>query len=79
MVNEISDYGDGKMIVLYTDDNAVYRNLKDFKKVINHRFYYQEQNRRSITVGCDLYFEKKHRRWLERKIDSLDPYFKGDF
>ena len=79
MVNEIRDYGDGKTIVLYTNENVVYRKLRDSTKVIKSVHYSQEQKHRWVMVGCDLYFAKKHHSWLQRKIASPDPFEKGDF
>ena len=72
MVTELRDYGNRKTLVLYTDDNTVYRNLKHSTKVIRTTPYTKEQNGRDITVGYDLYFDRKHRDWLTR-LAGLDP------
>ena len=72
MVNELRNYGDGKTITLYTNQDSVYKSLKDSKKVIKVVPYELEQNGRSVMVGCDLYFDKKYRSWFDRKLAGLD-------
>ena len=68
MVTELRNYGDGKTIVLYTDDNTAYRNLKNSTKVTKSVPYMQEQKGRYVTVGYDLYFDRKHHSWLKERI-----------
>ena len=73
MVTELRNYGDGKTVVLYTEDNTVYKRLKDSKKVIRSQAYEQEQKGRFVAVGYDLYFDRKHKAWLKDKIQPQTP------
>jgi len=70
MTTEIRDFGDNKTIVLYTDEQKLYRQLKDSTKCFKVVPYEQEQysNRRVAVVGADLYFPKRYRAWVERRI-----------
>ena len=73
MVNRLRDYGDGQMIALYTNENNIYKRLKDSTKVIRSQAYEQEQKGRFVVVGYDLYFAKKHRAWLKDRIQPQTP------
>lgn len=70
METEIRNYGDGKMIVLHTKDSEVYRKLRDSVKVVKIVPYYQRQNGKEVLVGVDLYFLKKHQKWVEQQINA---------
>lgn len=75
MVNSLRNYGDGNTIVLYTDDDQIYKQLKKSRKLIREIPYWHKQ----YKVGCDLYFDRKHSSWLQKQLASLDPYESGDF
>ena len=65
---ELRDFGDNKTIVLYTNDNRVYRQLRDSAKLIKIVPYEQEQRGKVVMVGVDIYFPKECRKWLEKSI-----------
>jgi len=71
MATEIRDFGDKKTIVVFTDDNSVFGNLRDSRKCLKVIPYEQEQSRKVRMVGADLYFPKKYKGWLEKKIRGL--------
>ena len=65
---ELRDFGDNKTIVLYTNDNRVYRQLQDSTKLIKIVPYEQEQRGKLALIAADLYFPKEYRKWLEKNI-----------
>ena len=71
MATDLRNLGDGKRIVLHTNDNEVYKSLRDSARVIDEVPYWQEQNGRIVMVGVDLYFFKKSRKWLEGQFKTL--------
>ncbi|MFC2056212.1 hypothetical protein ACFLTO_01425 [Chloroflexota bacterium] len=64
---EIREYGDKQTLVVYTDQNDIYRELEKSTKCFNVIPHEQQQNGRIKTVAVDLYFPKKYRAWLFRK------------
>jgi len=65
---EIRDYGDKQTLVLYTDQNDLYRKLSKSTKCTHIILYeQQQQNGRIKIVGVDLYFPKKYKAWLFSK------------
>lgn len=68
MVTEIRDYGNGRTIVLYTNENAVFQRFRDSAKCLRVIPYEQDQKKKVALVGVDLYFNKKYRNWLEKRI-----------
>jgi len=73
MVNELRNYGDGQTVVLYTNDNTTYRNLKNSTKLIKSVPYMQEQKGRYVNIGYDLYFDRKYKTWLKDRIQPQTP------
>ena len=65
---ELRDFGDNKTIVLYTNDNRVYRQFRDSAKLIRIVPYEQEQRGKLALVAVDLYFPKECREWLKKNI-----------
>ena len=61
---EIRDYGDGKTLVVHTDQNDIYHKLENSTKCTNVIPYEQQQNGKEKMVGVDLYFPKKYKAWL---------------
>ena len=62
MVTEIRDFGDKETIVIYTDDNAVLKKLREWKscqKMVFYEVWKDCDPRRATKVGVDLYFGKK--------------------
>jgi len=68
IVTEIRDLGDNRTLVLYTNDNRVYRKFRDSVKCIKIVPYEQEQEGKIVMVGVDIYFPKEYRKWLEKNI-----------
>ena len=68
IVTELRNLGDDRTIVLYTNDNRVYRKVLESVKPIKIVPYKQEQGGRLTVVGVDLYFPKEYRKWLEKNI-----------
>ena len=65
---ELRDFGDNKTVVLYTNDNRVYRQFRDSAKLIRIVPYEQEQRGKLALVAVDLYFLKECRKWLKNRI-----------
>jgi len=65
---ELRDFGDDKTIVLYTNDNRVYRQLRESAKLIKIVPYEQEQGGELALVAVDLYFPKECRKWLKNRL-----------
>ena len=76
LLTEIREYGDKRTVVLYTNDNEIYRRLRDSRKCLEIVPYEQEQNGKTIMVGVDLYFSRKNLRWLEK---VLRDHGRGNF
>ena len=68
MTTEIRSYGDRKTVVVYTDDKQVYRRLRKSTRCIRIIPYEQKQRTKIALVGVDLYFQRKHRAWLEKLL-----------
>ena len=68
IVTELRNFGDGRNIVLYTNDNRVYRKVLESVKPIKIVPYEQEQGGKLAVLGVDLYFHKEYRKWLEKNI-----------
>ncbi|MFQ6114201.1 MAG: hypothetical protein ACE5NG_08940 [bacterium] len=67
-MTELRDLGDNRTVVLYTNDNRVYRKLRNSVEPIKIVPYEQEQGAKVAIVGVDLYFPKEYRKWLEKNI-----------
>ena len=65
---ELRDFGDNKTVVLYTNVNRVYRQLRESTKLIKIVQYEQEQRGKLALVAVDLYFPKECRKWLKKNI-----------
>ena len=61
---EIRDYRDKQTLVVYTDQNDIYRKLENSTKCTQVIPYEQQQNGKLKMVGADLYFPKKYKAWL---------------
>jgi len=72
-VTELRNLGDGITIVLYINDNRVYRKVLESVKPIKMVPYEQEQGGKLTVVGVDLYFPKEYRKWLEKNIGIYTP------
>jgi hypothetical protein len=68
VVAELRNFGDGRTIVLHTNDNRVYRKVLDLVKPIKIVPYEQEKEGKLTVVGVDLYFPKEDRKRLEKNI-----------
>jgi hypothetical protein len=76
-VIELRNLGDTRTIVLYTNDNEVYRKVMESLKPLKVVPYEQEQKRGNVAmVGVDLYFPKECRRQLEKNIGIHTPEVK---
>ncbi|MFC1985192.1 hypothetical protein ACFLT4_02985 [Chloroflexota bacterium] len=64
---EIRDYGDKQTLVVYTDQNDIYRKLEKSARCTKVIHYHQQQNGKEKMVGVDLYFPKKYKAWLFSK------------
>jgi len=65
---ELRSLGDSRTVVLYTNDNRVYRKIRDSVKPIKIVPYEQEQRGKMVMVAVDLYFPKEYRKWLEENL-----------
>ena len=68
IVTELRDLGDNRTLVFHTNDNRVYRKIRDsveFTKIVP---YEQEQGGKVVMVGVDIYFTKEYRKWLRKNI-----------
>ena len=72
-MTELRNLGDGITIVLYTNDNRVYRKVLESVKPIKMVPYEQKQGGKLTVVGVDLYFPKEYRKWLEKNIGVHTP------
>lgn len=68
IVTELRDLGDKRTVVVYTNDNQVYKKLRDAVEPIKIVPYEQEQVGKIVMVGVDIYFPKEYRKWLEKDI-----------
>jgi hypothetical protein len=67
-IAELRNLGDGRTVLLYTNDNRVYRRLRDSGKLVKVVPYEQEQGGKVAMVGVDVYFPKEYRKWLGKNI-----------
>jgi hypothetical protein len=72
IVTEIRSLGDKRTVVVYTNDNQVYKKLHDSGKPVKVILYEQEQGGKTAIVGADLYFPEEYRKWLQKNI-GLTP------
>ena len=68
IVTELRDLGDNRTLVLYTNDNRVYRQLQDSTKLIKIVPYEQEQRGKLALIAVDVYLPKEYRKWLKKNI-----------
>ena len=71
METEIRNFGDGKAIVLYTENTKIWKALRDTSKCYKEVRYEQEQKGVDKLVGIDLYFPKKYQKQLIKKLGGL--------
>lgn len=69
MVAEIRDYGDGNEIVLHTDQDELYQELKSDKSLIKEIPYYAGDS--NTIVAADLYFPKSEKARLQKIIKRI--------
>jgi hypothetical protein len=68
IVTELRNLGDGRTIILHTNDNRVYRKVLESVKPAKIVPYQQEQGGKVAMIGVDLYFPKEYRKWLEKNV-----------
>jgi len=68
MTTELRNFGDGRTIIIYTDDNDTYRKLRDSTKCFKLVPYCQENGRRMNLIGADFYYDKKYKPRLIRTL-----------
>lgn len=68
LVTELRNLGDKRTVILYTNDNRVYRKIRDLVEPIKIVPYEQEKGGKVVMVGVDIYFPKECRKWLEKNI-----------
>ena len=71
MITEIREYGDKKTIVVYTDDNAALRKLREWKscqKVVFYEVWKNCDPRNAVNVAVDLYFNKKEENRIRKAL-----------
>jgi hypothetical protein len=69
-VTELRSLGDSKTMVVYTNENRVYKNLQESVKPLKVVLYEQEQEGKIATVGADLYFPASCRKLLEKLLET---------
>jgi hypothetical protein len=67
-VAELRSLGDSRTVVLHTNDNQLYKKLRDSAKLISIVPYQQEQGERVALVAVDLYFPKECGKWLQENF-----------
>ncbi len=67
-VTELRNLGDNRTVVLYTNDNQVYRKVRELARPIKTVPYEKEQRGKPVMVGVDVYFLKGDRKWLEENL-----------
>jgi len=67
-MTEIRDFGDNKLIVVYTNDNKVAANLVQRKQLLKEVEYCQETKFGVRCVGKDFYFPKRQLRGVCRGL-----------
>ncbi len=75
-MNELRDFGDGKTMVLFSDDKKVIDKVSGWKECSKCIAYEQEQysKKRVALVGWDMYLPKKKR--LITRLTKLSPALK---
>ena len=59
-LTELRDYGNGKTIVLYTEDNEVYQKLrKSAEREISYEYWKNRNPTKARKVAVDLYFPRR--------------------
>lgn len=74
MTTELRDYGDGKAVVVYTNDRTLATQLSNYRDCFKIIPYEQEQRphrqpAKLVLVGIDYYFPKKKLKALCRKLN----------
>ena len=59
----------GSNVVLYTEDEALIRRLKEWKQLLHQVKYIQQKT----LVGVDLYFNKKVTKQLIKALENHRP------
>lgn len=72
MLAEIRDFGDGKTIVLYTDNRQLANRVGNWQQCFKIVPYEQEQysKKKVALIGLDLFLPRKLRRRLEGLISK---------
>ena len=66
---EIFNYGDGKTIVLYTEDNEVYQKLKkSAEREITYEIWKNCDPSKTRKVAVDLYFPRRKKRVINKRV-----------
>ena len=69
---EIREYGDGKTIILYTEDDLIYQTLKDkAEKEIHYEVWKDADPAKKRKVAADLYFPRTSRSHVKRVFEQL--------
>jgi len=68
IVTELRSLGDTRTVVLHTNDNQLYKKLRDSAKPIKIVPYQQEQGGKVALVAVDLYFPKECQKWLQKNF-----------
>ena len=66
-----AEYGDKKTIVVYTDDNAALRKLREWKscqKIVFYEVWKDCDPRNAVNVAVDLYFNKKEENRIRKAL-----------
>jgi len=63
MTTELRNFGDGRTIVVYTDEGKVAQRIRDWSECFKVVPYEQEQysKRKIALVGLDLYLPRTHK------------------
>ena len=65
-MTELRDFGDGKTVVVYSEDRATATKLGNKKRCFKIVPYEQTQKNKVVLVGVDYYFPKSEKRTLLR-------------
>jgi len=71
MVTKIRDYGDKETIVVFTEDNAIFRKLREWKscqKIVFYEVWKDCDPRNAINIAVDLYFDKKEENRIREAL-----------
>ena len=69
-MTELREFGDGKTVVVYTNDREIATKLGNRKKCFKIIPYEQDQGKKVALVGIDFYFPKRETKALLRFCDN---------